>query len=459
MDDNYNPDIGGGRGYSLAFTDKDSYATIQSYFSTSKEWPLTAMSLSLWMRFVGLAPGGNRVFVFSLLAKNDPNHLQMLLNLVQRLNNWLPNLEVYAAQVTSIAPANINKFSSCWTHVTMTYNSTNVSIFYNGSLASTTPGNGQSLRWADTTGLFLGGSILSQASNTESVSGSHSEKFYGWLDDVAFYNRVLSVDEISKNWQQAVDTTDPSLFLYYNFDEGPGSTVIKNHGTIGSQGDLYNGQVLGSTSYLETNSQTALPVTPGIFTPGVPMVGASKSLPVVFAVDAGASARLRIACQLTASTTTAASLIPSQARFVSLPSGTGKIYQTDLRQTRIITPHTVLTSAVAEFWYYASAIPNGSPTVDSMQYSCVCNGAPQTGTINVIIQPAVVPDQTISVVAVAGTTTNFNVHGALGNPGLMKVNITSLPTLGRLSQWNFEQPDLVAVILKVSNSLYPLFLY
>ena len=63
------------------------------------------------------------------------------------------------------------------------------------------------------------------------------------MDDVAFYNRVLTVGEISKNWQTVVDTTDPSLFLYYNFDEGPSSTVITNHGTIGTQGDLYNGQV------------------------------------------------------------------------------------------------------------------------------------------------------------------------------------------------------------------------
>ena len=64
------------------------------------------------------------------------------------------------------------------------------------------------------------------------------------MDDLAFYNRVLSADEIAKNWQQSVDVSDASLFLYYNFDEGPGSAIIKNHGTIGSQGDLYNGQIL-----------------------------------------------------------------------------------------------------------------------------------------------------------------------------------------------------------------------
>ena len=272
---------------------------------------------------------------------------------------------------------------------------------------------------------------------------------------MALYNRILSVDEIQKNWQMAVDTTDPSLFLYYNFDEGPGSPIIRNHGSIGSQGDLYNGQVLGSTKYLETTSQTTLAVKPGVFCPGVPVIGASSSLPVTFAVDAGASARLRIPCQLTATTTTPSSLIPLQPQIVSLPSGSGKIYQTDISQTRITTPNTVLTSATAEFWYYASSATtksgSSSTIVDSLQYSCVCNGATQTGTINVIINPAVVPDHSISLVVVAGTTANFNLHGSLSNPGLMKVNITSLPTLGRLSQWNFNQPDLITPILKVSN--------
>ena len=274
------------------------------------------------------------------------------------------------------------------------------------------------------------------------------------MDDLAFYNRVLSVKEISNNWQQAVVETDPSLFLYYNFDEGPGAAVIKNHGTIGSQGHLYNGQVLGSTTYLEGGSQAIFPVKQGIFSPGVPVVGASNSLPVVFAVDAGASARLRVACQLTTTTTTASSLIPSLAQITSLPIGTGKIYQADASQTRITASPAVLTST-AEFWYYASSAGSGgSSVVDSMQYSCVCNGMTQTGTISVIINPAVVPDQTISLVVVAGTTSNINLHGSLGNPGLMAVNITSLPKLGHLSQWDFERPELNIPIVKVGNRIH-----
>ena len=196
---------------------------------------------------------------------------------------------------------------------------------------------------------------------------------------------------------------------------------------------------------------TSIP-TPGIFSPGAPVIGASNSLPVVFAVDAGATARLRITCQWTTTTTTATSLIPSSAQIVSLPSGTGKIYQTDSSQTRITAPNTALNTAGAQFWYTASVASSGSSFVDIIQYSCVCNGATQTGTINVIIQPAVVSDQTISLVVVAGTTLNFNLHGSLVNPGLMKVNITTLPTFGTLSQRNLDMPNLVTPIVKVSQS-------
>ena len=296
--------------------------------------------------------------------------------------------------------------------------------------------------------------FIQQPSQTKLVSGTQTEHFFGWMDDLAFYNRVLTVGEISSNWQKAINTDDPSLFLYYNFDEGPGAAVIINHGTIGPQANLYNGQVLGSTTYLETTSQTVLPVKPGVFSPGVSIVGASNSLPLVFAVDAGTYTRLRIVCPLTTTTTTASSLIPSQPQITSLPSGTGKIYQADVSQTPITTSPTVLSNTAAEFWYsVSSTTSSGSPIYDIMQYSCSCSGQPQSGTINVIINPAVVPDQTISLVVVAGTTSNFNLHGSLDNPGLMKINITALPTLGFLSQWDFGQPTVITRIVKVSQSI------
>ena len=125
MNSNFDPDIGGGTGYSLAFTDKDSYASTQNYFTPSTQWPVTAMTLSVWLRWVGVSPGGIRTWAFTALAANDPNHVQVGLNVVQREKNWLPNVEIFSAEVSSFTPViNLNSFSGCWTHVTMTYNLT-----------------------------------------------------------------------------------------------------------------------------------------------------------------------------------------------------------------------------------------------------------------------------------------------------------------------------------------------
>ena len=127
MNTNFDPDIGGGRGYSIAFTDKDAYASVPGYFEPSSKWPVTFMTLSLWMRWVAISPGGIRSWAFSTIAANDTNHVQIALNVVQKQKNWLPNVEVFAAEVSSFTPVtNLNSLSGCWTHITMTYNLTGV---------------------------------------------------------------------------------------------------------------------------------------------------------------------------------------------------------------------------------------------------------------------------------------------------------------------------------------------
>jgi len=130
MNSNFNPDVGGGRGYSLAFTDKDMYASSQHYFTASNQWPIAAMTVSVWMRWVAISPTGIRSWAFSVIAANDPNHIQFGLNVVQPNPNpkgkgWLTNVETFTAQVTTFSPViDLNSLSKCWTHITMTYNLT-----------------------------------------------------------------------------------------------------------------------------------------------------------------------------------------------------------------------------------------------------------------------------------------------------------------------------------------------
>ena len=156
--ENYDPDKGGSHGYSLAFTDSDSYASVQNSFTSSNQWPINGMTTSLWVRWVGMR--GTRSWCMTVMTANDPNHVQLGLNDVQKENNGIPNLEAFVVQTTTFAPANLKSFTSSWTHVTLTYNLTGISIFYNGTLVGHNPGNGLPLRWTDTSAFFIGGWIL-----------------------------------------------------------------------------------------------------------------------------------------------------------------------------------------------------------------------------------------------------------------------------------------------------------
>ena len=126
MNSNFNPDIGGGRGYSISFADQDSYASVQNYFTPSNQWAVEAMTVSVWLRWIGLSSGGTASYPFNVIAANDPNHFQLGFHVVLNENNWVPNVQLFIAESISFTPLlpNLNSFSSCWTHVTMTFNLT-----------------------------------------------------------------------------------------------------------------------------------------------------------------------------------------------------------------------------------------------------------------------------------------------------------------------------------------------
>ena len=126
MNDNYDADIGGGRGYSLSFADKDSYATVQHSFTPSTQWAVNEMTMSVWIRFVGM-PLGTLSSPFILLAANDPQHFGLFLNTIRIENNWIPNVELYLTGYSFFAPErNLESFSRYWTHVTVTCNLTDL---------------------------------------------------------------------------------------------------------------------------------------------------------------------------------------------------------------------------------------------------------------------------------------------------------------------------------------------
>ena len=55
--------------------------------------------------------------------------------------------------------------------------------------------------------------------------------------------------------KKVADVSDPSLIIYYDFDNGPDSDIIPNLGIAGSVADLSNGKIFGTRLYNEAISK------------------------------------------------------------------------------------------------------------------------------------------------------------------------------------------------------------
>lgn len=51
------------------------------------------------------------------------------------------------------------------------------------------------------------------------------------------------------------NVSDPSLFIYYDFDDVSTAPLIANRGVAGSSADLQNGKIFGGSMYYETISK------------------------------------------------------------------------------------------------------------------------------------------------------------------------------------------------------------
>ena len=244
LSNNYgNPDYGGNSGYSLSFSDFANYLGPSSHFTSDPHWPTNSLTFSVWIRLTSWEVKATRAFLMTVSSSQDLYHVQPFeidpnsgVNNLPQVGSWT-SLGGYYSTLNTSQSALVNSY---WTKVTYTYNSTGTismsSIYFNGTLLGSNIGSGGLLRFVDQTSLSLGG-----YPNGGQSQFSGSQRFYGWIDDLALYNRVQTEEEISKYWMKAADVSDPSLFIYYNFDEGPGSSVIHNLGAVGSQANLING--------------------------------------------------------------------------------------------------------------------------------------------------------------------------------------------------------------------------
>jgi hypothetical protein len=209
------------------------------------------------LRFTGFEKDGRKSnCAFSVIANGDTNHVQLFLDIANNRLNFVVNIATASLNIP--LPNNMDVWTY-WTKFTVTYNTTGSKsytyAYANGTYLGEFVGNGKVLRWHDQSTLILGAYALSATSTLI------KERFVGWIDDLAFYSRVMSAAEIEANWQHAGNTSDSSLFIYYSMDEGPGATVIKNSGKIGSTADLNNGKIFGGLIYYDSASNAIRSVT------------------------------------------------------------------------------------------------------------------------------------------------------------------------------------------------------
>jgi hypothetical protein len=443
------PNVGGGnRGYSASFHTVDQYLGSNAFFTASKAWPTTALTVSAWFRLSSFNVTVGYSTALTMIVALDTNHVQPYT--FQVLNN-APGIGTFFGLsgvnwVFSDASMSTSPLTSpYWTKITSVYTSNGaascISLYTNGTKLFSVHGNGTTIYLADGSGASVVGGFPNAANQFKA-----SNKYYGWVDDLAMYNVAWTDSQVAANWAHLANVTDPALFLYYTFDEGPGAKVVKNWGSVGAQGDLTNGAMMGSTTYLETDSQTQRTMQPATFSPGAPAVGATAQ-PVVYAVDAGVTARLRVTCvQRTAATVAT----PTQATLLAY-GGSGRVYQADAGGARIVTFPAVLSSKTADFMYTAPAIN----TTESLSFTAVCAGAAQSGKISIIVKPPLIPDPTLSVFVVLGQPPPaVYLHGSIANPtATLKVNITKLPTLGHLAQLNYSDPTAMVPITEPNTAV------
>ena len=71
------PNVGGGnRGYSATFHTVDQYLGSTSFFTASKAWPTTALTVSAWFRPSSFHVTDTRATALTMIVASDTNHVQ-----------------------------------------------------------------------------------------------------------------------------------------------------------------------------------------------------------------------------------------------------------------------------------------------------------------------------------------------------------------------------------------------
>jgi hypothetical protein len=176
--------------------------------------------------------------------------------------------------------------------------------------------------------------------------------------------------------------------------------------------------------------------------PGAPAITSSASLPITVSVDVTASKRLRITCLDAA--------VDATNVTVTSFSGSGVLYQApDGGNDSTLGPLIsslpwALSSNSSDVMYTAPA--TATTTREHFNYTCLCGGSAQTGSVIIVVTSAPVADATITETILMNAALIVFLSGSNDTVGYLRAEVTALPVKGTLYQLDLIDPTIQIAI-------------
>ncbi|MBT8302889.1 MAG: LamG domain-containing protein [Bacteroidia bacterium] len=188
-----------------------------NYVDSGSAFNLTSYTKEVWVKWNGLSTQNN--FISGTLADNP--HAFWAANGRARAGHGSPFGTVIDEFVLPVDE---------WTHLAISYdgNTGEMVLYKNGAEID---------RGFDEPGFKLT-HVLLGAFRVEPGNPGDLNVFDGQLDDVRIWNHVRTSAEISNNYEACLDGTEAGLVAFYDFEDGPGSSIAADLTGNGYDGTL-----------------------------------------------------------------------------------------------------------------------------------------------------------------------------------------------------------------------------
>jgi hypothetical protein len=235
-------------GYAGNFNQSDNNDYVD--LGNDSDFNVTTFTIGAWVYRTGTCGTFSHCYVFSDGMSGNTGYALRMTN----DNGYKAELSINDGQQNITGTTVIN--TNTWYHVVATSNGSEVKIYVNGVLETTTA--------QTVTPSFAG-----QSSKIGNGNTGNDLPFTGRLDEIRFYNRVLSGSEI-----QQIANFAPGPVGYWNFDEKTGTTANDTSGN-GYTGTLTlgptwtNGKIGAAIDFDGSNDRVTTASTLGLTTANV----------------------------------------------------------------------------------------------------------------------------------------------------------------------------------------------